>query len=73
LKAKVWKKRGAFLKHALHFKGQGHGFEKPNNFSEAQFCLCCRGIYWHLGGVGRTALCKKRKKNQTFKGALKGQ
>lgn len=78
LKAKFWKRRRAFQKHALHFKGQGHGFEKPNNFSEAWFCLCCRGICcskisWHLGGVGRTDLHKKGGKNQTFKGALKGQ
>lgn len=69
-KAKVWKRRGAFPRHALHFKGQGCGFEKLNNFSEAWFCLCCRGIYcskisWHLGSVGRAALCKKEKKRSS--------
>lgn len=42
-KTKVWRRRRAFQKHVLNFKGQDRGFEKPNNFSEAWFLFVLQG------------------------------
>lgn len=78
-----WKQRCGeegelFRSMSFNLKGKTVALRSQTIFLKHDFCLCCRGIYcsktsWHLCGVGRTDLHKKREKIETFKGDLKGQ
>lgn len=47
-------------------KGKAMALRSQTISLKHNFVCAARGIYWHLGGVGRTALCKKRKKKSNL-------